>query len=192
MSETSGAVAEAASASGPWNPGIQSEIPDAIRHLSTFLRPENVFTSEAGARELRDLTGLELADVVAFRPQRLALHELLIRVTADLCVPDGVRIEDLGINFRRITRTVLVNHIVPRMASVIAEYERVRRELSALIEREVEPLFGAPAAAPARKRIGFAFLARRKTHDDTDAPGTREARIAAQWDAKAHACADPL
>jgi hypothetical protein len=192
MSETSGAVAEAASASGPWSPGIQSEIPDAIRHLSTFLRPENVFTSEAGARELRDLTGLELADVVAFRPQRLALHELLIRVTADLCVPDGVRIEDLGINFRRITRTVLVNHIVPRMASVIAEYERVRRELSALIEREVEPLFGAPAAAPARKRIGFAFLARRKTHDDTDAPGTREARIAAQWDAKAHACADPL
>ncbi|HET8876078.1 MAG TPA: hypothetical protein VFO53_07100, partial [Casimicrobiaceae bacterium] len=192
MSETSGAVAEAASASGPWNPGIQSEIPDAIRHLSTFLRPENVYTSEAGARELRDLTGLDLADVVAFRPQRLALHELLIRVTADLCVPDGVRIEDLGINFRRITRTVLVNHIVPRMASVSAEYARVRRDLSARIEREIEALFGASAVAPARKRLGFAFLARRTTRDDADAPGTRESRVAAQWDAKAHACADPL
>ena len=192
MSETSGAVAEAASASGPWNPGIQSEIPDAIRHLSTFLRPENVYTSEAGARELRDLTGLDLADVVAFRPQRLALHELLIRVTADLCVPDGVRIEDLGINFRRITRTVLVNHIVPRMASVSAEYARVRRDLSARIEREIEALFGASAVAPARKRLGFALLARRTTRDDADAPGTRESRVAAQWDAKAHACADPL
>jgi len=190
MSETSGAIAEAVSTSGPWNPGIESEIPDAIRHLSTFLRPESVFTSEAGARELRDLTGLELADVVAFRPQRLALHELLIRVTADLCVPDGVRIEDLGINFRRITRTVLVNHIEPRMAVVHAEYERVRRELSALIEREIEPLFGAPA--PVRKRVAFAFLARRNPREEADAPGAREARIAAQWDAKAHACADPL
>ena len=192
MSETSGAVAEAVSASGPWNPGVESEIPAAIRHLSTFLRPGNVFTSEAGALELRDLTGLDLADVVAFRPQRLALHELLIRVTADLCVPDGVRIEDLGINFRRITRTVLVNHIEPRMALVDAEYERVRRELAALIEREVESLFVAPAAAPVRKRIGFAFLARGKRREDADAPGAREARIAAQWDAKAHACADPL
>src|SRR5689334_9708535 len=192
MSETSGAVAEAVSASGPWNPGVESEIPAAIRHLSTFLRPGNVFTSEAGALELRDLTGLDLADVVAFRPQRLALHELLIRVTADLCVPDGVRIEDLGINFRRITRTVLVNHIEPRMAWVDAEYERVRRELAALIEREVESLFVAPAAAPVRKRIGFAFLARGNRREDADAPGAREARIAAQWDAKAHACADPL
>src|SRR6478609_4078138 len=155
MSETSGAVTEAVSASGPWNPGVESEIPAAIRHLSTFLRPENVFTSEAGALELRDLTGLDLADVVAFRPQRLALHELLIRVTADLCVPDGVRIEDLGINFRRITRTVLVHHIVPRMDSVSAEYERVRQALSALVEREIDVLFGAPAVAPARKRMAF-------------------------------------
>jgi hypothetical protein len=53
---------------GPWNPGIQSEIPEPIRHLSTFLRPENAFTSVATARELRDFTGLELADVVALRP----------------------------------------------------------------------------------------------------------------------------
>ena len=43
---------------------------------------------------------------MAFRPGRLALHEVLIRVTADLSVPDGTKIEDLGINFRKITRTI--------------------------------------------------------------------------------------
>src|SRR5437867_6378029 len=92
---------------GPWNPGIASQVPEPIRHLCTLLRPENVFTSPATAKELCDFTGLPLNDVVAFRPERLALHELLIRVTADLSVPDGSKIEDLGINFRRITRAIL-------------------------------------------------------------------------------------
>ena len=58
-------------------------------------------------REVADLTGLPLRDIVAFRPERLALHEVLVRVTADISVPDGTRIEDLGINFRQITRTIL-------------------------------------------------------------------------------------
>ena len=176
----------------PWNPGILSEIPDSIRHLSTFLRPENAFTSIVDARELRDFTGLELADVVALRPERLALHELLIRVTADLSVPDGMRIEDLGINFRQITRAILAKHVQPRMADVTAEYERVRGEVSALIDRELARLF-APATTPTRKRSPFAFLTgRRAAADAPDSSPNREPRIAADWDAKAHGAADPL
>ena len=76
---------------GPWNPGITSRIPRDIRHLATIFRPENVFTDVARAEELHDLTGLDCSELVAFRPERLALHELLIRVTADLSVPDGTR-----------------------------------------------------------------------------------------------------
>ena len=194
----SDSVATAASADarseptfGPWNPGVESEIPDAIRDLSTFLRPENVFTSIAAARELCDFTGLDLPDVVAFRPERLALHELLIRVTADLSVPDGVRIEDLGINFRRITRTILTNHVLPRMALVTAEYERVRRELATLIGREIDALFASPA--PARRRSPFAFLiGKRRRAGPEDAPANHEPRLAGEWDAKAHTSADPL
>ena len=49
-----------------------------------MFRPENVRTSLAAAQELNDLTGLDIFDLVALRPERLALHELLIRVTADL------------------------------------------------------------------------------------------------------------
>ena len=124
---------------GPWNPGIESVIPDGIQHLASFLRPENVFTSVAAAIELRDLTGLDLADVVAFRPERLALHEVLIRVTADLSVPDGSRIEDLGINFRQMTRRLLAQCVEPRMTTVTDAYEALRRRIAASVAREAGP-----------------------------------------------------
>ena len=68
---------------GPWNPGISSQVPDELRHLCTIFRPDCVFTSLATALEISDLIGLEATEVVAFRPSRLALHELLVRVTAD-------------------------------------------------------------------------------------------------------------
>src|SRR5580765_2889374 len=67
---------------GPWNPGIESQIPSELRPLATIFRAENVFTSVARADEMHDLTGLPIPELVAFRPERLALHELLIRVTA--------------------------------------------------------------------------------------------------------------
>ena len=68
------------------------------------------------ALELNDLTGLDIFDLVAFRPERLALHELLIRVTADLSVPSGSRVEDLGINFREMVNTLLANHVAAQDA----------------------------------------------------------------------------
>ena len=92
---------------GPWNPGIGSQIPAELRPLATIFRPEHVFTNVARADEMHDLTGLPIADLVAFRPERLALHELLVRVTADISVPDGSKIEDLGINFRQIVAVIL-------------------------------------------------------------------------------------
>src|SRR5213080_963709 len=121
---------------GPWNPGIESQVPEHLRHLCTIFRPENVFTSLDHARELCDLTGLELADVTAFRPQRLALHELLVRVTADFSVPDGPRIEDLGINFRKIVSFIFSDYVEPEMEGIIAASETIRREISQVIDSE--------------------------------------------------------
>lgn len=132
---------------GPWNPGIESQVPEELRHLSTLFRPENVFTSLERARDLRDLTGLELAEIAALRPGRLALHELLIRVSADFSVPDGSRIEDLGINFRRITREILARHIEPRLGEITALYDIRRKELAQFIDAQLADVF-APSAAP--------------------------------------------
>ena len=116
MSETS---AETISDFGPWNPGIGSDLPARLLPLSTIFLADNVFTSVAEACELRELTGLELEQLVVFRPQRLVVHELLIRITGDISVPDGNKVEDLGINFRRITHTILTRHLQPRMREIV-------------------------------------------------------------------------
>ena len=125
---------------GPWNPGIRSQVPKELLHLATIFRPDNVFTSVASAVELRGLTGFEFSELVVFRPQRLALHELLVRVTADFAVPDGTRIEDLGLNFREIARQLLSRYIEPEMAAVVGAYERCRQQAKAVIDGALKRL----------------------------------------------------
>jgi hypothetical protein len=125
---------------GPWNPGIQSQMPKELLHLATIFRSENVFTSIACAAELRSLTGFELSELVVFRPQRLALHELLIRVTADFAVPDGTRIGDLGLNFREIARLLLSKYLEPQMDSIVGAYDRARQEAKRIIDAALSSL----------------------------------------------------
>jgi hypothetical protein len=147
---------------GPWHPGLESQVPARFRHLCTIFRPENVATSLAEADELRDLTGLAFSELVCFRPERLALHELLIRVTADLSVPDGTRVEDLGINFRRMTNVILERAIAPRMEDIRSAFGALRRELAQAIDSELAVLF-----APEWR--------------------VEPARLVAAWDQRAHA-----
>ena len=125
---------------GPWNPGIESQVPKQLRHLATIFRPENVFTSIAAAAELRGLTGFSLSELVVFRPQRLALHELLVRVTADFAVPDGTRIADLGLNFREIARQLLSRYVEPAMSGITAAYLRASQDANDIIESALSRL----------------------------------------------------
>jgi hypothetical protein len=144
---------------GPWNPGIQSQMPRELRHLSTIFRPENVFTSIAAVADMQGLTGFSLSDLVAFRPQRLALHELLIRVTADFAVPDGSRIGDLGINFREIASRLLERYLLPEMDAITAAYERTRQELRSAIDAALEGVVPEhpPVVTPARRPASRLF-----------------------------------
>ncbi len=151
---------------GPWNPGVESQIPRESRHLSTIFRPENVSTSIAAAADMQGLTGFSPSELVAFRPQRLALHELLIRVTADFAVPDGSRIGDLGINFREIASRLLERYLLPEMDAIAAAYDRTRHELRHAIDAALADVVPEhpPAVAPAnrpRSRL-FARVARRR------------------------------
>ncbi len=180
---------------GPWNPGIRSQVPRDLLHRATYFRPENVFTSVADAEELRDLTGFALSDLVTFRPQRLALHELLVRVTADLSVPDGTKIEDLGINFRRITRSILDGYVEPGMQDIVAAYGALRQRIAALVERELAALFApAPSAvAPRAQRGWFARFRRPEPATTETGPDTGiEARLVAEWTRQAEASAYPM
>jgi len=187
------AAAPAGEAFGPWNPGIESQLPRDLFPLSTMFRPENVRTSVRDAEELSDLTGLPLFDLVALRPERLALHELLIRVMADFSVPSGSRVEDLGINFRRMVNTLLTNHVAPRMGEIVARYDALRQRLATVIEAELATRIFAsvPSADAASGQQGFfgrlVSLGRRIV--EKNAPpstvGEPEEAIAA-WRAAAH------
>ena len=126
-----------------WNPGLDSEIPSEIRDLCTNMRAENVSTPYAAVRELRDLTGLDASDLVAWRPARLALHELLIRVTANICVPDGEAIGDLGVNFRRLVTAIHASHIAPRMKQVEEVHARTRKRAVDLAQSQVAAAFAS-------------------------------------------------
>jgi hypothetical protein len=153
---------------GAWNPGIKSQLPKELLHLSTIFRSVNAFTSVATAVELHELTDLPLNELVVFRPERLVLHELLIRVTADLEVPDGSRIEDLGINFRKMTSLLLARHLMPHMHSLVRVYADARHELlgavDAALDRVMPTLTRGTAATISASSSGLfsRLLARRK------------------------------
>ena len=190
-------TAPAAAEFDAWHPGLDSEIPRALAPLATLFRAENASTGFDQVHELADVTGLAVDELVVFRPERLAVHEVLIRVTADLSVPDGPRQEDLGIEFRRMVQTILARHVEPHMAEIVAAYETLRRALSDLIDAELARAFaeiaGGGAATAARPRAGGLLNlfrrapgragAARAEDDDWE----REERIVRKWSASAQA-----
>jgi hypothetical protein len=184
---------------GPWNPGIKSQLPPALLPLATVFRPDNVFTSVQEAHERSAFTGLEPEDVVTFRPERLVVHELLIRVTGDISVPDGPNYEDLGINFRRIAETILVRYLTPRMPELVRAYEQVRIEALKVIEAELgSSLFASVRKPPTRSdRRGlsrlFGLVGNRSNGQASgESVEDRERGVLAAWQRNADAANDPV
>jgi hypothetical protein len=177
---------------GPWNPGLQSQIPADLLPLATIYRPEYVRTSLREARELADLTGLPMEDLVAFRPERLVAHELLALVTADFTVEDGQKTEDLGINFRRMTDALLTRHIAPHMAEIIAAYDALGLQLHAAVSAELERGLQEDAAATLQRGFWDRLLGKRKTASSVDEGETTDVRAIRRWEAQANAATDPL
>jgi len=104
---------------GPWSPGISSRLPREYLPMSTMFRPENVSTSLDKARELSDICGLAPHELVAFRAERLLVHELLICVTADLTFRTGPTTKSSGSAFvksRRIFCPVILRPMSRRSA----------------------------------------------------------------------------
>ena len=122
---------------GPWNPGLRSPVPSHIRPLSSVLHFDNVVTPLKIADELAAFSGLRAEDIVKLRPHRLVVHEILVRVTADISVPDGTRYEDLGINFRKIVGTILEKYIAPEMGEIVRDYDDLDRRMNARIQDEL-------------------------------------------------------
>lgn len=134
---------------GPWNPGLTSDIPAHLKPLITLYRDENATRTYADAQEAADFCGLPVRQMYALRPERLLKHELLIRVTADLSVPDGTSYEVLGRNLRGMTATIYDTYVVPELPHLQEVFAAARAEGAALIEaRLANDLFAAPPPPP--------------------------------------------
>lgn len=123
-----------------WNPGIESQLSKDILKLSTMFRSENITNNFDEIHELSDFTGLSPFELVAFRPERLIVHELLIHITADLTVPDGPNYEVLGINLRAMAKCIFENHIKPQINVLVAVHEELLTTARKLIIDELECL----------------------------------------------------
>jgi len=119
---------------GAWNPGIDSKIPRRLQAQVTLFRDSNAQLDYRNAAELSELTGLAAIELATFRAERLVVHELLVRVTADLSVPDGPNYEDLGINLRGMVAAILERHVTPQMPLIRSAFDAERERAARVID----------------------------------------------------------
>ena len=143
-----------------WNPGLDSNIPRNLLPLVTLFRSENGFVDYTEARELSDLTGIKLNDLVAFRPERLVVHILLVRVTADLSVADGPSYEELGLNLRDMVDTIYTKYISPELDTICALYQEEKQNVKRFVSAELAEKIYAPPVEPEEPSEAPSFLFR--------------------------------
>jgi len=177
-----------------WNPGIESTIPDKYQHLETIYRPENVVTGLEDINELAGETGLNHEELVHFKPARLVLHELIVRITANIFVPEGEQEEDLGINFREIALNILSHYIQPELDEIEQNYHASLARLTHLVKTELEKNLFAPASSP--KKSGWwdsfwPFKSSSKSSPVRESRSEKEFRVIASFRELGLCCDDP-
>ena len=178
-----------------WNPGLESNIPPAFRKLETIYHPGNVTTRIEDIDEISAQIGLSARNLVVFRPERLALHELIIRVTADILVLEGEDETELGKNFRRIYNHIFTGHIQPRMGEITRIYNALHDTVHSRVQQElIETLFTTSAPEPTRKRLfSFPRLRKKKVRPQRgETTRKRERRAITSFREKGSATDDPL
>lgn len=175
-----------------WNPGLNSAIPSRLLPLVTLYRPENSEIDYAAAKEAAEFCGLKPHDMVAFRVNRLIVHELLIRVTADLYVPDGPSYEELGLNLRSMASRIHSEHIKPEMASLEQKFSALKKEtaekIGAILDRDI---YSREAGTVSGNNTGFfaKLLGKKTAPVETERP---ENLALADWKATVSTSKDPL
>jgi hypothetical protein len=154
-----------------WNPGLRSDIPAALLPCITLYDPRNAHVTFDEAKSAADFCGLKPQDMAFFTVRRMAMHEILIRVTADLHVPDGPNYEDLGLNLRRMADRILNGHVQLRIDALEREFaafrQKVEHRLDALIEQGIT---ARKAPAPVHKQGLFERLLAKKPPATAESP----------------------
>lgn len=187
-----GSVTGAQGSASAWNPGVGPGIPREFRALETIFRAECVFTAVEEIDELVALSGLPAEELTVFRPQRLALHEIIIRVTAEIAVAEGDEEEDFGRNFRRIATRIHDGYVAPHMDAIEQAWAELGRRGDAEVRRLLAETLFAPQAPAAPRRWFRRWRAQNPPTLVPESPAERDYRIIAAYKAMGLAAADPL
>ncbi|GGK55944.1 zeta toxin family protein [Amphritea balenae] len=144
-----------------WNPGISTELPSSLFRLETLYQSPYTSTGFEELQELTRLTGIKQERLVAFTPERLVLHELIIRITADILVEEGPEEEMLGQRFRQIAHRILTEYIAPSRQALEDCFEKLQQEVQLQV-REIlqQTLFQPVPSMPVQSKGFFARLRR--------------------------------
>ena len=177
---------------GPWNPGLSSTIKPHLMPRVTIYDPENGLVPWEEARDLADATGLKPQELATFRPERLLLHHVMIRVTAETHVPDGPSYADLGINLRSMAADIYAMEIEPRLPDLRREFEDARFRARAVIREELEDrVYGCqPVAEP--KGLLRRLFGPESPKPPTASRDERGLAASAAWAERADEEAEPL
>lgn len=175
-----------------WNPGVATRIPRQFRSLETICRPECAFSTPALLDELGALTGLPPEELSVFRPARLALHELIVRVTADIAVEEGASEENFGQNFRAIACRILADHVTPNMDAIERVYGDLERDAGLRVHTILKNTLGS-APEPSRPRSLASRLFRRPPPAaPTESAAEHDHRVIGSFKATGLSATDPL
>lgn len=151
-------MADAKDQFNAWNPGLSSDIPADLLPRVTLYEPENSHVGHKDAKSAADFCGRKPQEMVAFTVPRLVAHEILIRVTADLCVPDGPNYEDLGLNLRGMADRILTGHVQPKMPELERAFAAFRQDVERRLDEVIEhDIYARSSPSQAEPR---GFLAR--------------------------------
>ena len=109
-----------------WNPGLNSTIPHHLNNQITLFHPDHSWVSFKDAQEAASLTGLPISRLVDLKLERMAVHELLVRVTAELSVPDGPSYEFLGLQLRGMVKQIHDKYVLPQIDDLNQRYDEFR------------------------------------------------------------------
>ncbi len=159
-----------------WSPGLNPDIPAKYQSLETLYQTANASTQQDDITELVLLTGLRAEELVAFSPERLVLHELIVRVTADIVIPEEDEEGALGRHFRQISHQVFAQYLSPIMNEVRALHHSLYQEVEAQIQQILaDTLFSQPLTTKVKARFSlFRFFDRKAAtkKSKTSAPFT--------------------
>lgn len=175
-----------------WNPGVRPRIPHEYRNLESIFHPECTFWAADEAHEFASVTGLSSEELTEFKPERLALHELIVRVTTHVAIPEGDEEEALGNKFRLVTNTIWTNHIQHEIPSIARIHASVRQQAS---EASRQILADTLFHSPTRRSRPFPLNLFAKQHakvDTREFPEDREHRIIASYKSAGREAKEPL